>query len=153
MFTVGLLPAAQEAEPPTPPGVLPALTDHGAQETTGLLQGEEGGQVQVGQQEGDDGRGQGGEEGAPPALALTAAHHAQLLLATELSPPTSNTATIQRHCVVFSPFSSPAECRTAFYFHKIEYLESRKLGQGVLRRENSQLLPVLVFDYIRDLTG
>ena len=70
VFAVSLRPAGQQSQSATPPGVLPGLTDHGAEEAAGLLQGEEGGEVQVGQQEGDDGGRQGGEQGA-----LSRAHH------------------------------------------------------------------------------
>ena len=82
VLTVGPRPGGQQAQPPTPPGVLPALTDHGPQETTGLLQGQEGGQLQVGQHQRDHGRGQCGEQGADHgagagagAGAVTGAHH------------------------------------------------------------------------------
>ena len=75
VLTVGLLSPPHQAQAPTPPGQLPALTEDGPEEAAGLLQGQEGGQVQVGQEEGDDGRGQGGEEGAPGLLAISGAHH------------------------------------------------------------------------------
>ena len=74
VLTVGLLSPPHQTQAPTSPRQLPALAEDGPQEATGLLQGQEGGQVQVGQEEGDDRRRQGGEEGAP-GLAISGAHH------------------------------------------------------------------------------
>ena len=74
VLTVGLLSPPHQAQAPTPPGQLPALTEDGPEEATGLLQGQEGGQVKVGQEEGDDRRRQGGEERAP-GLVISGAHH------------------------------------------------------------------------------
>ena len=75
VFSVGLLPPPHQAQSPAPPGELPALADDGPEEGAGLLQAEEGGQLQVGEQERDHRGREGGEEGTPPGVCISGVHH------------------------------------------------------------------------------
>ena len=109
VFSVGLLPPPHQTQAPAPPGELPALPHHGPEEAAGLLHGQEGGQVQVGQEERDHRRGEGGEQGAPPPLAITGAHHHHPR-PVRARMSVSSRPTIQRHCVVSSVHSSPTQC-------------------------------------------
>ena len=56
-FLIDLLPALLHPQPPESPGILPAASDHLLQEPAGGLQVQQGGQVQVGQEQGDHRRG------------------------------------------------------------------------------------------------
>ena len=54
---IDLLPALLPLQPPESPGILATVTDHLLQEPAGGLQVQQGGQVQVGQEQGDHRRG------------------------------------------------------------------------------------------------
>ena len=64
LLTVGLLPPAAQPPGPAPPGVLTTEADHLPEQGAGLLQVQEGGQVQVGQHQGEHGRREDGEKEA-----------------------------------------------------------------------------------------
>ena len=54
---IDLLPALLPLQPPESPGILATVTDHLLQERAGGLQVQQGGQVQVGKEQGDHRRG------------------------------------------------------------------------------------------------
>ena len=122
VLSVGLLPPPHQTQAPAPPGELPALPDDGPEEAAGLLHGQEGGQVQVGQEERDHRRGEGGEQGAPPPLAITGAHHHHH---HPLSEPECQSPAGQQYkgIALYLPFIRHQP--SAFYLPKTEYLESR----------------------------